>query len=486
MKIFLSKAFKLNVRWLFLIAALAQLPFQNVQAIPLFARQVQQNCVSCHVGGQYPELTPYGRYFKLTGYTQGTSQWRLDGESIPLAMSLQAGMNKMQNNKNAWDNLTDPNTNQPIPLGSPIDARNGKFAPDQTSLYTGGRLADNVGAFAQYSFAWDQGDSKHGTFGADNFDLRYADHIVNSKMDLIYGLSLNNNPGVTDVFNSNPAWAYPFQYSASGSATAPPNQTNLESGFGGGTTRGINVYFYLKKSYYGELGLYSKNPGWSKILTFSGSSNGTADLRGQNPYIRLAYTTEWGPSNFMVGALGMRSQIGDGMNDGQQTTFTDKGLDAQYQYLTDPHVVSAQVRYLNEKISDPSGLLYTNPNNTMNSFYAKAMYVYRAKYGAGLAYWSEHGSPDSMAYNSDPSQIAGGYNSSGALISANANMVSASNSPNTSVWIPGIFWQPLQNVRITLYKTFFTQFLGARNNYDGNGRNASANNSTYLYLWTAY
>src|SRR5512147_256003 len=40
-------------------------------AIPLFNRQTGQNCVACHAGGQFPELTPYGRLFKLTGYTIG-------------------------------------------------------------------------------------------------------------------------------------------------------------------------------------------------------------------------------------------------------------------------------------------------------------------------------------------------------------------------------------------------------------------------------
>lgn len=43
----------------------------SAQAVPLFARQTGQNCVSCHAGGQFPELTSYGRLFKLTGYTLG-------------------------------------------------------------------------------------------------------------------------------------------------------------------------------------------------------------------------------------------------------------------------------------------------------------------------------------------------------------------------------------------------------------------------------
>ncbi|MDE1998050.1 MAG: cytochrome C, partial [Burkholderiales bacterium] len=43
----------------------------SAHALPLFNRQTGQNCVACHAGGQFPELTPYGRLFKLTGYTIG-------------------------------------------------------------------------------------------------------------------------------------------------------------------------------------------------------------------------------------------------------------------------------------------------------------------------------------------------------------------------------------------------------------------------------
>ena len=441
------------------------------RAIPVFARQTQQNCVACHVGGQYPELTPYGRYFKLTGYTQGVKQSTDDGIAIPIAFSLQLGVNRMSNN--AADG------NPAATAGTPIDARNGRLSPDQASVYSGGRIADNVGVFAQYTFAWDQGNRRSGTFGADNFDLRYADHLLFGKTDLIAGLSLNNNPGLTDVFNSTPAWSYPFQYSASGSATAPPVQTAIEGLYGGGTARGINAYGYLDKSWYAEIGSYAKTSGVANFLTYTSDSNasahnGSVPLLGANPYYRLAYTTEWGPSNLMVGAFGMRSRVGDGNGDGLSTVYNDRGLDAQYQYISDPHVVSAQFRYTRESASDPSNLAYANTSANLHSVYAKAMYVYRAKYGVALAYWSEQGSSDAAYANA----------------SGNANFFSCldapactTGSPNTRVWIPGAFWQPLQNVRLTLYKTYFTQFLGAGHNYDGSGRKASDNNSTYLYAW---
>ncbi len=455
------------VQWALFIASLFLGVFapQTAQAIPVFARQTQQNCVACHVGGQYPELTPYGRYFKLTGYTQGEKQTKPDGIGIPIAMSVQLGVNKMANNK-ASD-------------GEEIDERNGQLALDQVSIYTGGRIADNIGLFAQYTFAFDQGNSRNATFGADNFDLRYADHWVgNNLTDLIWGVSLNNNPTLTDVFNTVPAWVYPYQFSASGSGTAPPVQTAIEA-YGGGTARGINAYTYLNKSYYAELGSYSAASGLSKFLTYtsdaSSNNNGSSPLVGNNPYYRFAYTTEWGPSNIMVGAFGMNSNIGSGAGDGLSTIFRDRGFDAQYQYISDPHVVSTQLRYIKEKISDTTGT-YAGPAD-LSSFYAKATYVYRAKYGTSLAYWSEKGS-------SDPYYSQGLISPSDAT--SGANFASANSSPNTSVWIPAVFWQPLQNVRVTLYQTLFKDYLGGKSNYDGNGRNAKANNTTYLYLWMAF
>jgi hypothetical protein len=441
------------------------------RAIPVFARQTQQSCVACHVGGQYPELTPYGRYFKLTGYTQGVKQSTEDGIAIPVAFSLQFGVNRMANNS--------ADGNPAATAGTPIDARNGKLAADQASIYSGGRISDNVGLFAQYTFAWDQGNNRSGTFGADNVDLRYADHLMLGKTDLIAGLSLNNNPGLTDVFNSSPAWAYPFQYSASGSAAAPPVQTALESLYGGGTSRGVNAYAYVDRTWYAEFGSYGATSGLANVLTYTSDPNATAHngsvpLLGANPYYRLAYTTEWGPSNLMVGAFGMRSRVGDGSGNGLATVFKDQGLDAQYQYISDPHVVSAQLRYIRETVADPSNLVYSNPSANLRSVYAKAMYVYRAKYGVALAYWSEQGSADATYANA----------------SGNANFFScldaptcSTGSPHSRVWIPGVFWQPLQNVRLTLYKSFFSQFMGAGQNYDGSGRKASDNNSTYVYAW---
>src|SRR5512144_2536381 len=58
---------------LIVLLALALVPVCS-HALPAFNRQTGQNCMACHAGGQFPELTPYGRLFKLTGYTIGERQ----------------------------------------------------------------------------------------------------------------------------------------------------------------------------------------------------------------------------------------------------------------------------------------------------------------------------------------------------------------------------------------------------------------------------
>jgi hypothetical protein len=49
-----------------------------------------------------------------------------------------------------------------------------------------------------------------------------------------------------------------------------------------------------------------------------------------------------------------------------------------------------------------------------------------------------------------------------------------------------VFWLPLQYVRVGLQYTAYNTYSGASSNYDGFGRNASDNNSLFLYVWGAY
>ena len=45
--------------------------------LPAFAAQTGEPCQKCHVGGFGPQLTAFGRDFKLRGYTLGDDKFNL-------------------------------------------------------------------------------------------------------------------------------------------------------------------------------------------------------------------------------------------------------------------------------------------------------------------------------------------------------------------------------------------------------------------------
>src|SRR5208283_272537 len=52
-----------------LALAMAGFATTRASAVPAFAVQTGEPCQACHVGGFGPQLTPFGRQFKLQGYT---------------------------------------------------------------------------------------------------------------------------------------------------------------------------------------------------------------------------------------------------------------------------------------------------------------------------------------------------------------------------------------------------------------------------------
>ena len=469
------------------------LPAGDALAVPAFARQTGQNCVACHAGGQFPELTPYGRIFKLTGYTLGT-------RGLPLSVMGVATYTKTKNTD------TTPGGGTP----SADFPKDGTPLFNTGSLFLAGKVTDNIGGFVQVTYNNYAGVSADGTHFAghtssDNLDLRYADRFIDASRDLIVGLSLNNNPSVQDVFNSAPAWIY--NYVPGSTAQAGNVATPLLSGGLAQNVAGLSAYAYWNKTLYAELGFYRTA---DKIFSFMSQGNdpmrGQAALRGLNPYFRLALTREWGPHNAMVGLMGMSAdQYPDPtLPTGPVDRFRDIGLDAQYQYLLDPHTVTAQLSYLHERHDysggsvcasldqasnsscspgDPANLpslqAATNAADTIKLFRAKVSYVYQAKYGGTLSYFNVSGSTNSLNQTSAVDPALGIQGSGGAGGNATGN-------PGTTGWTAEVFWTPVQYARVGLQYTLFTKFNGATDNYDGFGRNAKDNNTLFAYVWGAY
>lgn len=454
---------KMNIKrgwsWPVLVAALLfAVTTGRAFAVPAFARQTGQNCVACHAGGQFPELTAYGRLFKLTGYTLGA-------RTLPLSVMAVLGYSK----------TASPSEGGIDPSSAPTFTRDGKLALQGASLFLAGKVIDNVGVMGQWTYS-DDGSSGHSN--VDNTEVRYADRFVGPAKDFIVGAFLNNNPTMQDVWNSTPAWGYPYLQS---SFAAMPGAAPLLAGGAppimGGLAQqsvGVGAYVQWNQTLYAELSMYDNAKG---PVSFLRAGDLATRFSKPAPYWRLAWSHDWGPHNLMVGTNGLVATLHDDPTDSSSPTsrFRDIGIDSQYQYILDPHTVTVHLSYIREKQSWGSDQVAAgvNSSDTLSQFKLKGSYTYQAKYGGSLAYIRGHGSADPGLYSAagDPTDPTVG----------NAN-----SSPNYSVWVPELYWMPIQYVRLGLQYWRYGQFNGATSNYNGLGRDAKDNNFVFLYAWLVY
>ncbi len=454
----------------------------DANAIPVFARQTGFKCVACHVGGMFPQLTSLGRMFKLTGYTLGNRP-NLDGLEVqndypPVAIMVQ-GAKQYYNNTSHSVNGNAPSSAADLQV---------------VSLFAGGKITDNFGAFMQWTgqkYSQLQSGTQAGYQAAaiDNTEFRYADRTVTPNSDLILGAYINNRAMMSDVWNNFGAWESQWiNYFNAGNAQAPTTYLMGESSQHAAV--GLGGYFFKDKTWYGELAVYkSPTHGPFSILTAGATSvnatpAGSTSLLEPSPYFRFAYNKEWGPNSFEAGVHGMMSYVygtplyGAPANTfsqpgGPASTYHDVGLDAQYQYVLDPHYFAAHARVTREFMNNAmgttnyQGYLASNATDNLTETYMDATYVYEAKYGAQLSYAGASGSNDVGLYS-----------------------MTTAGSPNWKSWTPNVFWQPYQNLRIGYMYTFYTEMGGVSSGSNlsfGGARFSPANfNTSMLYVGFIY
>ena len=465
-------------------------------ALPSFARQTGQNCVACHAGGQFPELTPYGRFFKMTGYTIGT-------RVVPLSAMAVLSSAKVRDTSKSDDATADFQKN-----GAPIFASG--------SLFLAGKVTDNIGVFVQntYDNYSSQSVGPNGEPGpwkghsqADNMDFRYADHFSNGERDLIVGLSVNNNPSVSDPWNSAPAW---MQYVPGATPTSHQFVDGPYPRYGaGGNIAGASVYAYLNNKVYAEVGLYRTANRVLSLMSTGIPGERKTRLGGTNPYWRFAYTHEWRAHNLMLGTSGMVAHVFDGgsalSDPNNLARIKNTGVDAQYQYLLDPHTVTVQAAFMRQ-VTAYSGntiagaassyfladgvtaVAAASPSDTTNTFRAKASYVYQAKYGGSVSYFNVRGTTNTLNQTSgfDSTGLISTNDPNGTGVTSTRVSGNLAGNPATNGFTLEGFWTPVQYIRIGAQYTSYNKFNGASDNYDGFGRNARDNNTFRLYLWAAY
>ena len=473
-----------------ILAFASMLAPSTASAIPLFNRQTGQNCVACHAGGQFPELTPYGRLFKMTGYTLGV-------RTVPVSMMGLASLSKVSNTSKSDDPPADFQKNDRLIFAT-------------GSVFLGGKITDNIGAFTQftwdpYATTTDSGGFK-GQFSADNLDIRYADRLIGDSHDVIFGVSTNNNPSVSDPWNTAAAWMQYVPVPSPTSSQFIDGASPYPGLAAGGNVAGLSAYAFVDQALYLEVGDYRTAKGLFSFMKAGLHDADVTKLRGDNPYLRVALNRAWGASTLMVGLTHMTSRIYDDPLDTSDPStvhrFNDLALDAQYQYLLDPHAWTAQFVYSRDKHRYPAALAgqpspfvdaqgnalpATSPTDRTRLLRAKLSYVYQARYGGSLSLFDLTGSTNTANQTSgdDPATLTITSDPAAAAPSVRVNGNLAGNPATRGATLEG-FWMPMQNLRVGLQYTAYTRFNGAHDDYDGFGRNARDNNSLFLYAWAAY
>ena len=180
-----------------LLLALSAVGSRPAHAVSSFARQTGLGCGACHTA--FPQLTPFGRRFKLNGYTllaPGTKPLGSPDWVPPVsAMTVFGGTRTAVPQDNA---------------GSPL-APNDNITLQQASLFYAGAITEHIGAFVQTTYAGPAfGPPAASQFMWDNLDVRFAKSVSIGGMPVVYGVSVNNNPTVQDAWNTTPAWGHPF------------------------------------------------------------------------------------------------------------------------------------------------------------------------------------------------------------------------------------------------------------------------------------
>ena len=432
-------------------------------AIPAFAEQTGQPCAQCHVGAFGPQLKPYGRDFKLYGYTASDGEKHLPG----IAITTQSSLSHVASNNDAGY----------------TPASNSTLLDQQVSAYFGGHITEESGAFVQVTYEPGGGTSpaggnyNAGNWHWDNMDLRYAHLTKLGGKDVLLGVTVNNAPTMQDVWNSTPIWAYPYNGPSQANAGAPAaasllDNTLQQNVMGAGFYAMWNDTIYVEATAYKGLG--------GRVLTALGQrpGNPSDNYPDLMPYWRIALQHDSENHNVEIGALGLMGSkypYGD-TSYGGKDRFRDHAFDFNYQYKgSDTHYISAHAIYEIEDMdlnySFASGNA-TNQTNQLKTFRADVSYSYENRITPTIGYFHTMGTTDATYW----------------IKSAPPGTLSASASPNSQGYVAEIAYVFLgqtksvpqwANARLSLQWYAYQQF-------NGTSANASSNNTLYLSLWLAF
>lgn len=416
--------------------------------IPAFSRQTGFACGMCHY--QFPQLTPFGRLFKLNGYTMtGLKTITQPGDTASLSLVPIPGVAAMAVISATRTAKAQPGTQN-----------NTAQMPQEFSVFLAGAITPKIGAFTQFTYA-----GADGSIGIDNVDVRYATHTTLDDRDLIFGVTAHNNPGVQDVWNTVPAWGFPFMASE---VTPEANAGTLVDGGLEQQVLGLGAYALFNQLLYTEVTAYRSSPQGAAMPIDGGAENTS---KGIAPYWRAALQHVGENTYAMVGTYGMTAKLYPAGVTGPTNGYTDLALDAQLEQKQGATMWIGRAAFIHESQHlDATFANGESANATNNVSTARASVSVQPslRFGATLGFFDTFGSTDTLLYA--PGEVSG----------------SRLGTPNTSGLILELDHNMWQNARLGLEYVAYSKFNGSSADYDASGRRAADNNTLYAFTWIAF
>jgi hypothetical protein len=426
---------------------------QMAQALPSFAQQTGLPCAQCHTIAFGPALTAYGRQFKLNGYALGEKK-----DSVPLALM-------------AIVSYTHTEASQPEP---PADSfgTNDNLALNELTGFFAGHLGDHAGAFVEVSYS---GTERKVAWGA--VDVRYAHAFELGGYGVVGGITLNDNPTVSDLWNSTPVWSFPYV----GSELAPtPGAAPIFFDGISEKVLGSSVYAMFNDVWYVELGGYW-NLSDSALRAVGVSPEENAHVKGTAPYWRTALQFTHGPNYYSVGLMGLNVKQQPDDSSPDTNTFNDVGFDATYQFVSaDASNLAANLSIVHENRNLKASVAAEEAASTSGHLDRRSLdvtYALRQTWVFGGGWFDTSGNSDDVLYT--PAELEG---SRAGVPDSRGYTLQLEYVPYGKLDSPG---RPWLNLRFGLQYVGYSRFNGGTSNYDGFGRSASDNNTLFAFIWGA-
>jgi len=334
--------------------------------------------------------------------------------------------------------------------------------PQQLSLFVAGQITPHVGIFTQFTYA-----AADAAIGIDNIDLRWAKHATVADRDLLFGLTLHNNPTVQDVWNTAPAWTFPFM--SSDVAPSPAASTLIDGGLGQ-QVAGLGAYSLYNSTLYTEVTAYRSAPQGSTEPLDGTATNVT---KGVIPYWRVALQHAWPSTYGMIGTYGFAARLFPAGVTGPTNNYTDAAIDAQIEHQAKIGMWIGRAAFIHER-QTLSAFVAAGPpeaanlHETLSTFRTNLTLEPSLRYALTAGYFQTTGTSDAIIFA--PASVTG----------------SRTGSPNSRGEIGELAVNPWQNTRFGLQYVVYNLFNGASNDYDAAGRKAADNNTLFAYLWVAF